>query len=203
MCIERQRQSGLTLIELILSMVIISIAAVGAMQLMNRSTTDSADPIRRKQALLIAESLLEEVRSAHFTFCEPTDDKAAIAQNVNGCTVPETLGVIAGDVRPYDNVNDYYRAGTPFSFTDASGQIIDSGGSIMTRAGYKATVTINANIASGAGNQLGPSLGAVTSTDTAAGMNALLITVRVEYGGGAGDYVQLDTYRTRYAPTDF
>jgi MSHA pilin protein MshD len=204
MCIERSRQSGLTLVELILSMVIISIAAVGAMQLMNQSSTASADPIRRKQALLIAESLMEEVRSAQFTFCEPTDPAAPTAASIADCATPEALGAgAASDVRPYDNVNDYYRSGTPFSFNDASGKIIDSGGTAMTRAGYNATVTIDAAILAGATTQLGPSTAPVTSNAAAAGMNALLVTVRVTYGGEAGDYVQLDTYRTRYAPRDF
>jgi MSHA pilin protein MshD len=54
-------QHGVTLIELILSMVIISIALVGIFSVMNLTVAHSADPIVQHQAVAIAESYLEEI----------------------------------------------------------------------------------------------------------------------------------------------
>jgi MSHA pilin protein MshD len=54
-------QLGLTLVELILSMVIISIALVGIFSVMNLTIKHSADPMVQHQAVAIAESYLEEI----------------------------------------------------------------------------------------------------------------------------------------------
>ena len=62
------RQRGISLIELIMFIVIISIALAGILLVMNRVTSNSADTLIRKQSLAIAESLLEEVQLMPFTF---------------------------------------------------------------------------------------------------------------------------------------
>ncbi|MFW5442934.1 MAG: prepilin-type N-terminal cleavage/methylation domain-containing protein [Methylococcaceae bacterium] len=59
--IKSQLQSGMTLIELILSMVIISVALTGVLTVMNYTVRHSADPVIQHQAIAIAESYLEEV----------------------------------------------------------------------------------------------------------------------------------------------
>ena len=61
------RQHGATLIELVMFIVIISTAVVGILQVMNLVTSHSADPLVRKQALAIAESLLEEIELQDFS----------------------------------------------------------------------------------------------------------------------------------------
>lgn len=55
------KQRGISLIELIMFMVIISIAVSGILLVMNKVTAHSADTLVLKQALAIAESLLEEI----------------------------------------------------------------------------------------------------------------------------------------------
>jgi len=55
------QQRGVTLVELILSMVIISIALVGIFSVINLTVSHSADPVVEHQALAIAESYLEEI----------------------------------------------------------------------------------------------------------------------------------------------
>jgi len=57
----RHKQLGVTLVELILSMVIISIALTGVLTVMNLTVRHSADPVINHQAIAIAESYLEEV----------------------------------------------------------------------------------------------------------------------------------------------
>lgn len=66
MCTSRS-QRGISLIELILFMVIVSAALAGLLSLMNVNTKGSVDPLIRKQALTIAESLLEEVELHDFS----------------------------------------------------------------------------------------------------------------------------------------
>lgn len=54
-------QSGVTLVELIVSMVIISIALGGVLMVMNFTTSHSADPMIQHQAVAIAEAYMEEI----------------------------------------------------------------------------------------------------------------------------------------------
>ena len=89
-------QRGVTLIELVIFIVVVSIAVVGLLQIFTRTTASSADPQLRKQALAIAEAMLDEIEGARFTFCDPINDPAAdtalnaapfnSATNPTGCT---------------------------------------------------------------------------------------------------------------------
>ena len=54
-------QQGLTLIELIVVMIVISVALVGVMSVINYTTRHSADPVLRHQAIAIAEAYMEEI----------------------------------------------------------------------------------------------------------------------------------------------
>ena len=53
--------AGITLIEMIISMVIISISLTGVFTVMNLTVGHSADPIINHQALAIAEACMEEI----------------------------------------------------------------------------------------------------------------------------------------------
>lgn len=182
-----REQAGLSLIELIMFIMIVSVGIAGILAVLNQSTQSSADPLRRKQALAIAESLLEEVQLARFTYCDPLDANAQTAANPAGCAAtPEVVGPEAGNGRPYDNVNDYV---TAFDSAQAYGTDV-AGGALP--AGYAATVTIRP--ASG----LGPAGAQIAADATPANMNALRITVNVAYS--ANDSITLEGYRTRYAP---
>lgn len=197
------RQRGLSLIELVMFMVIMGVAAVTVLQLLNLSTKASAEPARRKQALLLAEALMEEVQQARFTFCDPSDANAATATSATvgatGCataTTVEDFGPENGESRPYNNVNDYVTASgvAQESFlsggvlADAAGQPMGGAGTPLT--GFKATVLMEPAT-------LGPAGMAVAAGAGPSGMEALHITIEVDYGNGK---VTLDGYRTRYAP---
>lgn len=191
------RQGGLSIIELIIFIVVMGIAAAGIMQVFNLSTKASADPVRRKQALLLAEAMLEEIELARFTYCDPTDANAATATSaVNGggtspllCdSMPEGFNQEAATVtRPFDNVSDYVTAAgvaTPYA---------------VGALPLVASVTMNV-VAPGA--PLGTAALQLASDATSARLNVVRITVTVNYGG-ANDNVTLDGYRTRYAPTSY
>ncbi len=57
---------GISLIELIMFIVIISTALVGILSVMNLTTSHSADTVVRKKAIAAAESLLEEIELQDF-----------------------------------------------------------------------------------------------------------------------------------------
>jgi len=54
-------QRGVTLIELIISIVIISVALSGILVVMNLTVSHSADPIIYHQSLAVAEACLEDI----------------------------------------------------------------------------------------------------------------------------------------------
>lgn len=195
----RRRQAGLSLVEMVMFMVIVSIAVMGVVQTMNLTARNSADPLLRKQALLIAESLLEEVQMAHFTFCDPNDANAESAANVAACTTVENVGAPAGATRPYVNVNDYVSAFNVAqgAFNNPAGVLVDVQQVPLPVPGYSATLKIVPVPLGG-----GPNAQQIPSDTTPANMNVLQITVTVNFKSGSGnDSVVLDGYRTRYAPT--
>jgi len=188
MSIERQR--GVTLVELVMFMVIVSIALVGILQVMRLTTANSADPLRRKQALMIAEALLDEVRQAGFTFCDPRSDNAEIAASSADCTIKEAFGDDGqGGLRPYDNVNDYVSAAgvATAAFNDGAGKLADALGRPLDLSGYSATVAITPD-----------ALGDIPA-GASADSDALRIRVVVSYD--QTESVTLDGYRARYMPT--
>lgn len=166
-------QRGLTLIELIVFIVIVSVALAGVLTVLNYTTRHSADPMLRKQVLTIAEALLEEVMLQPFTWCDPDDAAAATATGYASCATSENnLAAEAGEARasatPLDNVNDY-------NGVTATTNIAGGGA-----AAYAATVTV-----------------AQSSLNGIAAAASLLITVSVTAGG---ETIQLQGYRTRYSP---
>ncbi|MEA5098176.1 MAG: prepilin-type N-terminal cleavage/methylation domain-containing protein [Burkholderiaceae bacterium] len=184
------RQRGLTLIELIMFIVIVSVAVVGILGVMSYTTGRSADPMIQKQALAIAESLLEEVELQPFTYCDPDDVNATTATvaavAANGCAAtvqglgpsPNTETRYNAD-NPFDNVGDYH------GFSMNGIQSLVGGTPIGGLENYNATVTIT-------NEAIGPSGANVPAADS------LRIDVRVTGPGGTD--ITLTGYRARYAP---
>jgi MSHA pilin protein MshD len=106
---------------------------------MRLTTVASTDPMRDKQALAIAESLLEEIESQAFSYCDPEDANAATATTAAGCaTTPQVAGATAGESRyaepRFDNVGDYH------SFT-MNGIVDIQNNAIAGLGSYNASVT--------------------------------------------------------------
>jgi MSHA pilin protein MshD len=183
-CPERTRQQGISLVETILFMVIVSVAVAGVMGVYMATTRSSADPLVRKQALAIAESLLEEVRAMPFTWCDPDDAAVYTAAAPGDCATAEGMGPEGGETRysaatPFDNVNDY--AGFDTATSVPAGICDISGACIAALAGYRAQVAV-ANAA----------FNGIPAAD------ALLVTVTVT--GPTAETISLSAVRTRYAP---
>jgi MSHA pilin protein MshD len=177
------------------------VAVVGVLNMLNVAAKTSPDPLRRKQALLLAEGLMEEVQLAAFTYCEPSDINVETSLPPSGtCAAYENAGrgANASANRPYDNVNDYVTAygAEQNSFNNGGATLRDAAGNVLAGdathlPGYSATLTITPT----------DSLNDITSTATPATTNVLRISVKVNYGTGPDDFLVLDGYRTRYAPT--
>lgn len=58
---RKRRHAGFTLIELVIFIVIVSVGVTGILLVMNTVVASSADPMVRKQALALADSILEEI----------------------------------------------------------------------------------------------------------------------------------------------
>lgn len=178
------RRRGFTLTELVTFIAMVGIALAGALLAYDHAARDSPDPIVRKQALAIAESLLEEIQQMPFTYCDPDDDAVTTATAPGDCAAAEAPGPEAGETRysystPFDNVNDYHGYDTA---TETPSGIKDiSGAAIANLGDYNVAVTVTP--AGLAGVPAG---------------EALLITVTVT--APLNVTVTLDAYRTRYAP---
>lgn len=196
MCIKhsnagKKAQRGISLVELIMFIVIVSLGIVGILSVMNVTTKASTDPMLRKQALAIAESLLEEIQLQAFTYCAPADANATTALSAAGCfdaansedNLPGTARVsnVLGVARVANNVADYNTLSLPV--------IYDISGADAGVIGYRALVTIT-QVGSGVGSA--PVALANTNTD------ALQIDVTVT--DPAGNNYLLTGYRFRYAP---
>jgi MSHA pilin protein MshD len=176
------------LVELIVFIVIVGIAVAGILLALNLSTRASADPLTQKQALGIAEAVLEEVQLQAFTYCDPDDANVATATSPAGCaSPPEGAGPEGGEdrystVTPFDNVNDYHGFDSNVAAPSGLTGIRDITGNVIAGlGGYRATVIV-----------------AEQGLGTIPGPEALLITVTVT--GPAGASARLDGYRVRYAP---
>ena len=60
-------ERGFSLVEVIIFIVIVGIAIAGVLGVMNITTAHSADPLIRKQAVAVAESMLEEISLLPFS----------------------------------------------------------------------------------------------------------------------------------------
>ena len=78
---NRPQQHGFTLIELVIFIVIVGIGVAGILSVFTTSIKNSADPMVRKQALAIAESLLEEIVAKEFK------DPDGGVSGVSSCTL--------------------------------------------------------------------------------------------------------------------
>jgi len=114
--IIRNNAYGSTLIELIITIVIISIALIGILSVVNLTTSHSADPMVQQQAIAIAESYLEEIMLLPVT------------------ATPDVS--VAGDRSTFDNIEDY-------NGLNDSGATDQNGNPIVNLQNYTVAVSIS------------------------------------------------------------
>jgi MSHA pilin protein MshD len=166
------KSRGFTLIEVILFVVVVSAGLAGLLTVFNTGVKDSADPMRRKQAMLIAEATLGEVMQKSFQN-DPAD--SSNASSTLGCTPTTTPACTANSwlARPnYNDVDDFN------GFAQNGIKQIDG----ITPVNGLETYSVSISVAAHA-------LGAISAA------NAKLITVNVI---GGDQNVSLSAYRTNY-----
>lgn len=188
---SRRRSRGLSLIEVVVFIVVLGLGLAGIVMLFGQVTKASPDPVVRKQALALAESMMEEVLLRGFTFCDPDNPNVFTATAATVAQCPGTPGVEAigpetGETRyadpRFDNVSDYD------GFAMAGASINDiTNAPIGGLGGYAVSVSV----AEITGGEL--PIFATTA-------DALRVTVTAT--GPLGVSVTLQAYRTRYAPNN-
>lgn len=176
------RQNGMTLIELVLFIVIVSVGVAGILLVLNVTVWKSSDPLVQKQAQALAEGLLEEIQTGYFAYCDGADSKLRYAKTTPACTggVGDSYGPEGGETRPYNTVIDY---ATAANSETALSSALPNESSISAPSGYSAFVTI------------GPTaLGDITLGSG----DALLIKVRVT--GPGGTQAIAEGFKTRQVP---
>ena len=118
MCAERER--GFTLLELVVTLVILGVAFAAIAGLVATIGGGSASPVLQTQALYIAEGYLEEAMLRPYADPDGVDE---------GCTAPRDL---------WDDVGDYGCLATPAAPTDSAGAAIPG----LSR--YRVTMTVGA-----------------------------------------------------------
>jgi MSHA pilin protein MshD len=122
------RQSGISLIELIMFIVIVSVALAGIMLVINQITRNSADTLLGKQALAVAESKLEEIEAQSFS------NIATAVASVNGTSAPGLTGYSVVSAVLDTSVWNGLPAGKTAKITVT---VTDPGGNAYDATGYR------------------------------------------------------------------
>lgn len=121
--LRQREQRGASLIELIVLIVVVGIVATAAMGSLATMGSRSADPLVQRQALAIAQSLLDEISA------QPTPDGDALG--------PEAGESRGSTTAPFNHVNDYHGFGM-------TGIRNFDGSAVAALASYNASVTVRA-----------------------------------------------------------
>lgn len=155
---------GFTLIEVIIFIVVVSVGLAGILLVSTTVVRSSADPMVRKQAVAVAESMLEEILLKEY--CDPdTGDRTA---------VPPTCGAAQQEASRnlWDDVDDY-NAFASVGVTDVSGA------AVLGLGAYNVAVAVGAPAAVAGGGAV--VLKQITVTVSWAGDQVVLVGYRGNY----------------------
>lgn len=93
-----ERQAGMTLVELVIAIVIIGVGLAGVLSAFSVVVKSSADPLIQKQALAIAEEMMEEITLKPFAVSGTAPVNVARNCTSGAGTAPRTS---------FDDVSDY------------------------------------------------------------------------------------------------
>lgn len=111
MFMTRGRSRGFTLIELIVFIVVVGAGLAGILSVMNNVVASSADPMVRKQAAALADSILEEILLQ--PFCDPDAVNAAAVPPVCGANGVEANRTLFDDVDDYNGIDEVISVAGP------------------------------------------------------------------------------------------
>lgn len=137
MCIKRgAQQRGMTLIELIVFIVVVSVGLAGVLSVFSVTVRNSADPLVVKQALAVADSLLEEILLKDF--CDPDSTLEVSATTTAGS--PSVTGIAPALDFPATNYVAWRVSGSGIAAgTTVQGVVSNSALSLSANAGTSAS----------------------------------------------------------------
>jgi len=126
---RKRTQRGTTLVEVILFMLIVSVAVVSVVSALSLAARQSADPLVMRQTLAVAESLIQEIDGQPYAQKDP----------YNPTGPDDAIGPEAGETRvgsplPFDNPNDY-------SGYSETGIVAPDGSAVAGLGTYSASAT--------------------------------------------------------------
>lgn len=161
------RQSGMTMIELVMAIVILGVGIAGVLSAFVVMVASSADPLVRKQMLSIAEQMMEEITLQPFAAAAP-----AQVNTPGACPSREAFN----DILDYDNLKTTGgycdSTGTPLPQLSAYNVEVD-----VNQAASLATVSGTGNLGSGKVVQ-------ITVTVTHGADSMILTGWRTDYAAG-------------------
>jgi MSHA pilin protein MshD len=164
----RQAQRGMTLIELIMFIVIVSVGVAGILGVMNVTVKSSSDPVVRKQSLALAESILDEVLAKDFA-------------NPASGGYTETAPTTCANRAFYDDVDDYSCFDGSTDSKKIHGDVTLGATSLADLSAYRASIAVDATASA--------VIGGITTGD----IKKVTVTVT-----GSGETLQLSGYRAKY-----
>ncbi|UTW47608.1 prepilin-type N-terminal cleavage/methylation domain-containing protein [Bacterioplanoides sp. SCSIO 12839] len=101
-----RRVDGVTLVELVISIVVISIALTALLSSFSLSAGRSADPMWQSKASQLAQAYLDEIMAMRFQENSPLAGGAVVGCSVAGNEADETSRALFDDVDDYDGLNE-------------------------------------------------------------------------------------------------
>lgn len=187
------RQRGFSLVEMVVFIVIVTTAIAGVIGALAYTTRHGVDPLVRKQAIAIAESLMQEIQQMPFTYCDPDDANASTATDYSSCTQPQNASLSG----PTPSSESRYSATDPFD------NVADYGGFSMPGGGCSGICSIGntAAIAGLNGYTANVAITQVGGSGVFAGMpDSAVLQIVVTVTGPAETTIRLTGFKVRYAP---
>ncbi len=146
MSMTKPRCRGFTLIELIIFIVVVSAGLAGILSVMDTVVKSSADPMVRKQAIAIAESLLEEILSKEYAtggydgaVRAQFDDVSDYHNYTTGITgIKDVLGAAVAGLENYNFSTDVTNTDLGGLTAKKVTVTVTGGGHVIALSGYRA-----------------------------------------------------------------
>lgn len=191
--------AGFTLLDVLLVIVLLGIVAAALTTISARLSAQTSETLKSRQALALAQGMLEEVRHMPFTYCDPNDARARLATGAflggTGCaSLVDALGPEPGETRynpanRFDSVSDYQGFAMPGP--GCAGGVCDLNGVVITATGPLIGCSLLVTLAAQA-------LPGIAALDANGRPQALRIVVAVTCPGTPAVYAE--GLRVRHAP---
>ncbi len=190
--------AGFTLLDVLLVIVLLGIVAAALTTISARLSAQTSETLKMRQALALAQGVLDEVRHMPFPYCDPNDARARLATGAflggTGCaSLVDGLGPEPGESRynaanRFDSVSDYQGFAMPgpgcAGLCDVNGLVLNANGPLV---GCSVLTTLAAQALPG-----------VAALDGNGRAQALRIVVAVTCPGAPAVYAE--GLRVRHAP---